>query len=52
MTVTEQNQMIEKLDYLMQKLGINDVLDEFDGGEIDLMFTQNYGEDIKGENED
>ena len=23
----------------------NDILDNFDGGEIDLMFSQNYGED-------
>ena len=30
----------------------NDILDHFDGGEIDLMFSQNFGEDNKNENED
>ena len=30
----------------------NDILDNFDGGEIDLMFSKNYGEDNKDENGD
>ena len=27
----------------------NDILDDFDGGEIELMFTQDYEEDMEGE---
>ena len=27
----------------------NDILDDFDGGEIELMFTQDYEEDTEGE---
>ena len=30
----------------------NDTLDNFDGGEIELMFSENYGEDNKVENKD
>ena len=30
----------------------NDILDNFDGGEIELLFSKNYGEDNKNENGD
>ena len=29
----------------------NDILDDFDGGEIELMFTQDYEEDMEVEKE-
>ena len=44
MTETELNQMIG-FSRKIEKYMTNDILKKFDGGEIELMFTKNYGED-------